>query len=152
MVMLCLFVVCWTKNWFTLFWSILLCSLIVCSNSCVFLCEADSVLSIFLQRASCLGRRAAVNPETLSFLDTDSVFVTSRPEAELFGSRYYRHVRHPSPDGLGDSLRCVHIAQVFYVLPAGVTVLYSLSAVLLVTPLSSLYQRLRKFLMLDSVP
>ncbi|KAL9375013.1 hypothetical protein Peur_031892 [Populus x canadensis] len=48
----------------------------------------------------CLTRRAAVNPETPSFLDTDPAFVTSRPEIEVFGTRYYRHIRHPSPDGL----------------------------------------------------
>nr|TKR90348.1 hypothetical protein D5086_0000234630 [Populus alba] len=47
----------------------------------------------------CLTRRAAVNPETPSFLDTDPAFVTSRPEIEVFGTRYYRHIRHPSPDG-----------------------------------------------------
>ncbi|KDP35178.1 hypothetical protein JCGZ_10712 [Jatropha curcas] len=54
------------------------------------------------ERAFCLGRRATVNPETLSFLDTDPAFVSSRPEPEVFGSRYYRHVRHPSPDGLAE--------------------------------------------------
>jgi hypothetical protein len=53
----------------------------------------------FWQRP-CLSRRAAVNPETPSFLDTDPAFVTSRPEIEVFGTRYYRHIRHPSPDGL----------------------------------------------------
>ncbi|KAF2325769.1 hypothetical protein GH714_039496 [Hevea brasiliensis] len=56
------------------------------------------------ERASCLGRRATVNPETLSFLDTDPAFVTSRPGPEVFGSRYYRHVRHPSPDGLAEMM------------------------------------------------
>ncbi|KAL3575041.1 hypothetical protein D5086_023142 [Populus alba] len=50
----------------------------------------------------CIVRRAAVNPETLSFLDTDSAFITSRPEPEVFGTRYYRHIRHPSPDGLAE--------------------------------------------------
>ncbi|WCJ21917.1 RING/U-box superfamily protein [Euphorbia peplus] len=62
------------------------------------------------ERASCLGRRASVNPETVSFLDTEAetetetepVFLSSRPEPEVFGSRYYRHVRHPSPDGLAE--------------------------------------------------
>lgn len=43
-----------------------------------------------------------MNPETLSFLDTDPVFVTSHPEPRVFGRRYYRHVRHPSPDGLAE--------------------------------------------------
>ncbi|OAY50408.1 uncharacterized protein LOC110614318 [Manihot esculenta] len=56
------------------------------------------------ERASCLGRRATVNPETLSFLDTDPVFVTSHPEPRVFGRRYYRHVRHPSPDGLAEMI------------------------------------------------
>ncbi|KAH8491838.1 hypothetical protein H0E87_021437 [Populus deltoides] len=50
----------------------------------------------------CIVRRAAVNPETLSFLDTDPAFITSRPEPEVFGTRYYRHIRHPSPDGLAE--------------------------------------------------
>ncbi|XP_065860762.1 uncharacterized protein [Euphorbia lathyris] len=56
------------------------------------------------ERASCLGRRASVNPETVSFLDTEPepAFLSSRPEPEVFGSRYYRHVRHPSPDGLAE--------------------------------------------------
>lgn len=49
-----------------------------------------------------MARRAAVNPETLSFLDTDPAFVTSRSEPEVFGTRYYRHVRHPSPDGFAE--------------------------------------------------
>lgn len=43
-----------------------------------------------------------MNPETLPFLDTDAAFVASYPESEVFGSRYYRHVRHPSPDGLAE--------------------------------------------------
>ncbi|XWS37627.1 hypothetical protein CRYUN_Cryun19dG0061000 [Craigia yunnanensis] len=48
---------------------------------------------------SCLARRT-VNPETLSFLDFDSAFISTRPEPDFFGARYYCHVRHPSPDGL----------------------------------------------------
>ncbi|KAJ4826518.1 hypothetical protein Tsubulata_023960 [Turnera subulata] len=56
------------------------------------------------ERSSCTVRRTAVNPETLSFLDTDPVFLTSRHEPEVFRSRYYRHVRHPSPDGLAEIL------------------------------------------------
>ncbi|XP_038894454.1 E3 ubiquitin-protein ligase MBR2 isoform X2 [Benincasa hispida] len=49
---------------------------------------------------SCLGRRT-VNPETLLFLDSDSDLPTAR-SLELSRSRYYRHVRHPSPDGLAE--------------------------------------------------
>lgn len=55
------------------------------------------------QRASCLGRRPTINPsETLSFLETEPDFLSSRPEPEVFGGRFYRHVRHPSPDGLAE--------------------------------------------------
>ncbi|XWS50769.1 hypothetical protein CRYUN_Cryun12cG0116200 [Craigia yunnanensis] len=50
---------------------------------------------------SCLARRT-VNPETLSFLDSDSAFISTRPEPDFFGARYYRHVRHPSPEGLAE--------------------------------------------------
>ncbi|XP_022137196.1 uncharacterized protein LOC111008721 isoform X2 [Momordica charantia] len=49
---------------------------------------------------SCLGRRT-VNPETLLFLDSDSDLPTAR-SLEVSRSRYYRHVRHPSPDGLAE--------------------------------------------------
>ncbi|KAJ6687744.1 E3 UBIQUITIN-PROTEIN LIGASE RNF165 [Salix koriyanagi] len=48
----------------------------------------------------CLTRLSAVTPEAPSFLDTDRAFVTSCPEQEVSGTRYYRHNRHPSPDGL----------------------------------------------------
>ena len=41
-----------------------------------------------------------MTPEAPLFLDTDPGFVTSFPEQEVFGTRYYRHIRHPSPDGL----------------------------------------------------
>ncbi|KAF5730337.1 putative ring finger containing protein [Tripterygium wilfordii] len=46
--------------------------------------------------------RRTVNPDTFSFLDSDTSFVTSRPEPEVFGSSYYRHVRHPSPDAIAE--------------------------------------------------
>ncbi|KAG4190917.1 hypothetical protein ERO13_A07G059400v2 [Gossypium hirsutum] len=46
--------------------------------------------------------RRTVNSETLSFLDSDSAFISSRPEPDFFGSRYYRHARHPSPEGLAE--------------------------------------------------
>lgn len=55
------------------------------------------------ERSSCLARRT-VNPESLSFLDSDFAFAPPpRPDLDVFGpSRYYRHVRHPSPDGLAE--------------------------------------------------
>ncbi|KAG6752906.1 hypothetical protein POTOM_042946 [Populus tomentosa] len=63
---------------------------------------ADAVVGSVDCVRPCIVRRAAVNPETLSFLDTDPAFITSRPEPEVFGTRYYRHIRHPSPDGLAE--------------------------------------------------
>lgn len=42
-----------------------------------------------------------MNPETLLFLDSDSDLPTAR-SLEVSRSRYYRHVRHPSPDGLAE--------------------------------------------------
>lgn len=53
----------------------------------------------------CLGRRA-VNPEPISFLDSDSDYVSSRPGLEVFGTRYYRHARHPSPEGFAEVCPC----------------------------------------------
>ncbi|KAJ8753699.1 hypothetical protein K2173_026375 [Erythroxylum novogranatense] len=53
---------------------------------------------------SCLPRRAAVNPDTLAFLDMDPVLEPFQPEPEVFGARYYRHYRHTSPDGLAEVL------------------------------------------------
>ncbi|EOY21128.1 RING/U-box superfamily protein, putative isoform 2 [Theobroma cacao] len=50
---------------------------------------------------SCIARRT-VNPETLSFLDSDSALISAHPEPDFFGARYYRHVRHPSPEGLAE--------------------------------------------------
>lgn len=52
---------------------------------------------------SCLGRRTTVNPESLLFLDSDSDIPTAR-SLEVSRSRYYRHVRHPSPDGLAEQI------------------------------------------------
>ncbi|KAM1129652.1 hypothetical protein ACFX13_040130 [Malus domestica] len=49
----------------------------------------------------CFARRN-VSPETISFLDSEPDFVSSRPESEVFGSRCFRHVRHPSPEGLAE--------------------------------------------------
>ncbi|PPR99363.1 hypothetical protein GOBAR_AA21310 [Gossypium barbadense] len=55
--------------------------------------------------------RRTVNSETLSFLDSDSAFISSRPEPDFFGSRYYRHARHPSPEGLAEV--CPHLTLTF---------------------------------------
>ncbi|KAG6672936.1 hypothetical protein I3842_16G084100 [Carya illinoinensis] len=49
----------------------------------------------------CLSRRT-VNPEPISFLDSDPDYVSRLPGPEVFGSRYYRHARHPSPEGLAE--------------------------------------------------
>lgn len=46
--------------------------------------------------------RRTVTPEAFSFLDSDSVFVSTHSEPDVFGARYNRHVRHPSPDGLAE--------------------------------------------------
>lgn len=46
--------------------------------------------------------RRAVNPEPISFLDSDSDYVPTLPGSEVFGTRYYRHARHPSPEGLAE--------------------------------------------------
>ncbi|KAJ7975164.1 RING/U-box superfamily protein [Quillaja saponaria] len=54
------------------------------------------------ERPPCLGRRT-VNPETISFLDSDPDFLTTRVGSEVFGtSNYYHHVRHPSSEGLAE--------------------------------------------------
>ncbi|KAG6746834.1 hypothetical protein POTOM_049204 [Populus tomentosa] len=85
---------------------------------------ADAVVGSVDCVRPCLTRRAAVNPETPSFLDTDPAFVTSRPEIEVFGTRYYRHIRHPSPDG---PARCADCSEdLFIVCPAFKIVLFIL--------------------------
>ena len=63
-----------------------------------------------------MARRAAVNLETLAFLDADidPAFVTSRPESEVFGTRYYHHIRRPSPDGFAEV--CLIIGIFVYLL------------------------------------
>ncbi|KAE8721081.1 Detected protein of confused Function [Hibiscus syriacus] len=48
--------------------------------------------------------RRPVNPETLSSLDSGSAFFSSRPKPDFFGARYYRHARHPSPEGLAEMM------------------------------------------------
>lgn len=53
----------------------------------------------------CLARRA-VNPEPVSFLDSEPDYVSTRPGLEVFGTRYYRHARHPSPEGLAEVCIC----------------------------------------------
>lgn len=52
-----------------------------------------------------------MSPETVSFLDSEPDFVTSRPESEVFGGRCYRHVRHPSPEGLAEVLFTLALAH-----------------------------------------
>lgn len=42
--------------------------------------------------------RRAVNPEPISFVDSDPDF----PGPEVIGTRYYRHARHPSPEGIAE--------------------------------------------------
>jgi hypothetical protein len=44
--------------------------------------------------------RRTVNPESLSFWDSDSP--TVRPDQDIFGGRYYQHDRYPSPDGFAE--------------------------------------------------
>lgn len=46
--------------------------------------------------------RRAVNPEPISFLDSDSDYVHTLPGSEVFGTRCYRHARHPSPEGIAE--------------------------------------------------
>ncbi|XP_061353245.1 uncharacterized protein LOC133298023 [Gastrolobium bilobum] len=54
------------------------------------------------ERPSYFGRRT-VNPESISFMDDDPDIFNSRPGLESFGSaRYYRHLPHPSSDGLAE--------------------------------------------------
>ncbi|PON38942.1 43kDa postsynaptic protein [Parasponia andersonii] len=50
---------------------------------------------------SCLARRT-VTPEPPSFFDTEPDFLSERPGSEVFGARYFHHVRHPSPEGLAE--------------------------------------------------
>jgi len=76
-----------------------------------------------------------VNPEPISFLDSDSDYVPTLPGSEVFGTRYYRHVRHPSPEGLAEvcpssiysSVNIILVGVVFvYSLPITHTLLYEL--------------------------
>lgn len=50
---------------------------------------------------SCLARRTVI-PEPPSFFDTEPDFLSERSASEDFGARYFRHVRHPSPEGLAE--------------------------------------------------
>lgn len=50
---------------------------------------------------SCLARRPVL-PEPTSFFDTEPDFLSERSASEDFGGRYFRHVRHPSPEGLAE--------------------------------------------------
>ncbi|KAL2999505.1 hypothetical protein AAZX31_09G163400 [Glycine max] len=54
------------------------------------------------ERSSYFGRRT-VKPESFSFLDDEPDIFAARPGLEPFGTaRFYRHVPHPSPDGLAE--------------------------------------------------
>lgn len=54
------------------------------------------------ERPSYFGRRT-VKPESFSFLDDDPEVFTSRPGLEPFRTaRFYRHVPHPSSEGLAE--------------------------------------------------
>ncbi|KAK7364103.1 hypothetical protein VNO80_12497 [Phaseolus coccineus] len=54
------------------------------------------------ERSSYFGRRT-VRPEKFSFLDDESDVFTARSGLDPFGTaRFYRHVPHPSPDGLAE--------------------------------------------------
>ncbi|KAJ0106462.1 hypothetical protein Patl1_19186 [Pistacia atlantica] len=55
------------------------------------------------ERSSCIPRRT-VTPDSLPFPDSDPAFGFGRPELDVFGPRYYRHLRHPSPDGLAENM------------------------------------------------
>lgn len=53
------------------------------------------------ERPSCPTRRAT-NSEHISFHDSDPTIGMMRPGSDVFGPRYYRHVRHRSPEGLAE--------------------------------------------------
>ncbi|KAK9278501.1 hypothetical protein L1049_028067 [Liquidambar formosana] len=55
------------------------------------------------ERSSYTARRTA-NPEHISLLDFDSAFGPTHSGSDVFGARYYRHVRHRSPEGLAEIL------------------------------------------------
>ncbi|KAF7834616.1 Transcription factor GLABRA 3 [Senna tora] len=48
-------------------------------------------------------RRRTVNPESISFLNSDTDIFTNRSES-LATARYYRHVPHPSSDGFSEMM------------------------------------------------
>lgn len=54
-----------------------------------------------------------MSPDTTLFLDSDPEFVPERPGSEIVGTRYYRHVRHPTPEGLAEV--CCSIDALFIV-------------------------------------
>lgn len=61
---------------------------------------------------SCLARRTVI-PEPTSFFDTEPDFLSERSASEDFGARYYRHVRHPSPEGLAEV--CIDIGFLYVI-------------------------------------
>lgn len=50
---------------------------------------------------SCPARRTA-NHQPVSGLDSDSIFDIMQSESDVFEARYYRHIRHCSPEGLSE--------------------------------------------------
>ncbi|XP_017243988.1 uncharacterized protein LOC108215889 isoform X1 [Daucus carota subsp. sativus] len=48
------------------------------------------------------GVRRMVNPDAISFSDTEPEFGMSRPQLDIFNSRHHRHVRNRSPEGLAE--------------------------------------------------
>lgn len=59
-----------------------------------------------------------MKPESFSFLDDEPDIFAARPGLEPFGTaRFYRHVPHPSPDGLAevgslfDTLLCMSLVS-----------------------------------------
>ncbi|KAH7850560.1 hypothetical protein Vadar_012489 [Vaccinium darrowii] len=45
-----------------------------------------------------------VNPEPMSFMDSNRYFEMRRSELDVFGSRYRRRIRHPSPEGFAEMM------------------------------------------------
>lgn len=55
-----------------------------------------------------------MNPEPMSFMDSDRYFEMRCSELDVFGSRYHRHIRHPSPEGLAEVSQ-IHLFHIFLV-------------------------------------
>ncbi|XP_062117024.1 uncharacterized protein LOC133830924 isoform X2 [Humulus lupulus] len=63
--------------------------------------DGDKMTSGHRDRERSYIARRTVTPEP-SFFDTEPNFLLERPGSEVFGARYFRHVRHPSPEGLAE--------------------------------------------------